>query len=363
MATKPFFQLSFLLLCLSFLTKSQAKHVAALYIFGDSDLDNGNNNDKDTLAKANYPPYGIDYPKGTTGRFTNGLTIADYLAQFLNINQPPPFLGPMAATGKSPRGYNYASASAGILPETGTIVGSNLNLTEQVRLFRKTVDTILPQHLKTPEAISRHLSSSIFLVLIGSNDYAMNYLLPQFSNSSRLYNPEQFAELLLNELGNHLREMYRLGGRNFVVFEIGPIGCLPTVALENAGTKTRCVEKPNDLVSIFNAKLASNINQLTSSLQHSTFVLVKTFNLVHGLVENPSRNGFNDSRNPCCVISDKTGTCIPNKTPCQDRNGHVFWDGAHHTDAVNRFAAREIFNGTSFCTPINVQNLVHKHAL
>lgn len=229
--------------------------------------------------------------------------------------------------------------------------GSNLNLTEQVRLFRKTVDTILPQHLKTPEAISRHLSSSIFLVLIGSNDYAMNYLLPQFSNSSRLYNPEQFAELL------------RLGGRNFVVFEIGPIGCLPTVALENAGTKTRCVEKPNDLVSIFNAKLASNINQLTSSLQHSTFVLVKTFNLVHGLVENPSRNGFNDSRNPCCVISDKTGTCIPNKTPCQDRNGHVFWDGAHHTDAVNRFAAREIFNGTSFCTPINVQNLVHKHAL
>lgn len=145
MATKPFFQLSFLLLCLSFLTKSQAKHVAALYIFGDSDLDNGNNNDKDTLAKANYPPYGIDYPKGTTGRFTNGLTIADYLgkfkvdgliywhsgkiklmiwnaAQFLNINQPPPFLGPMAATGKRPRGYNYASASAGILPETGTIV-------------------------------------------------------------------------------------------------------------------------------------------------------------------------------------------------------------------------------------------------
>ena len=85
--------------------------------------------------------------------------------------------------------------------------------------------------------------------------------------------------------------MYRLGGRNFVVFEIGPIGCLPTVALENAGTKTQCVEKPNDLVSIFNAKLASNINQLTSSLQHSTLVLVKTFNLVHGLVENPSRNG------------------------------------------------------------------------
>ncbi|RVX21675.1 GDSL esterase/lipase [Vitis vinifera] len=263
------------------LDKITSQTCCSLYIFGDSDLDNGNNNDKDTLAKANYPPYGIDYPKGTTGRFTNGLTIADYLG----LQLEPDRAGEVV---QKNRGYNPSSA-----PET-------------------------------PEAISRHLSSSIFLVLIGSNDYAMNYLLPQFSNSSRLYNPEQFAELLLNELGNHLREMYRLGGRNFVVFEIGPIGCLPTVALENAGTKTRCVEKPNDLVSIFNAKLASNINQLTSSLQHSTFVLVKTFNLVHGLVENPSRNGFNDSRNPCCVISDKTGTCIPNKTRARTETAMYF---------------------------------------
>ena len=77
------------------------------------------------------------------------------------------------------------------------------------------------------------------------------------------------------------------------MFEIGPIGCLPTtVALQNInGTKTQCVQKQNDLVSIFNAKLAPKINHLTSSLQHSNFVLVKTFDLVLGLVENPSRYG------------------------------------------------------------------------
>ena len=43
-------------------------------------------------------------------------------AEFLDICQPPAFMGPMATAGKRPRGYDYASASSGILPETGTIV-------------------------------------------------------------------------------------------------------------------------------------------------------------------------------------------------------------------------------------------------
>jgi len=50
----------------------------ALYLFGDSLIDNGNNNLLPTLARANFFPYGIDFPQGSTGRFTNGKTIADF---------------------------------------------------------------------------------------------------------------------------------------------------------------------------------------------------------------------------------------------------------------------------------------------
>lgn len=49
----------------------------ALFIFGDSLIDNGNNNYLFTAAKANYFPYGID-SGGPTGRFSNGLTVVDY---------------------------------------------------------------------------------------------------------------------------------------------------------------------------------------------------------------------------------------------------------------------------------------------
>lgn len=51
----------------------------ALYVFGDSLLDSGNNNLLPTLAKADFPPYGRDFAKGSTGRFTNGRTVADFI--------------------------------------------------------------------------------------------------------------------------------------------------------------------------------------------------------------------------------------------------------------------------------------------
>lgn len=67
----------FLLACnLSVLGK---KVVPCYFIFGDSLVDNGNNNDRSTVAKANYPPYGIDYPGGQTGRFSNGRNLADFI--------------------------------------------------------------------------------------------------------------------------------------------------------------------------------------------------------------------------------------------------------------------------------------------
>ncbi|KAJ9700563.1 hypothetical protein PVL29_006054 [Vitis rotundifolia] len=157
--------------------------------------------------------------------------------------------------------------------------------------------------------------------------------------------------------------MYRLGGRKFVVFDVGPIGCLPAIARKRAGPKTLCVEEINNVVSIFNAKLALKINQLSSTLRNSTFVLVKNFNFVHDLVENPSRFGFKDSRNPCCIVSEESGACIPDKIPCKDRDGHVFWDAAHPSSAANRIIANEIFNGTSLCTPMNVRKLINAHKL
>ncbi|KAL2894298.1 hypothetical protein RDABS01_010207 [Bienertia sinuspersici] len=54
-------------------------NVPCFFIFGDSLVDNGNNNGILTLARANYQPYGIDFTQGPTGRFCNGRTVVDVL--------------------------------------------------------------------------------------------------------------------------------------------------------------------------------------------------------------------------------------------------------------------------------------------
>lgn len=60
--------------------------VPALFVFGDSLIDNGNNNNIPSFAKANYFPYGIDFNGGPTGRFCNGLTMVDGIGKFYSMS-------------------------------------------------------------------------------------------------------------------------------------------------------------------------------------------------------------------------------------------------------------------------------------
>lgn len=70
---------SLLLLLSSFVDAQNGPR--ALFVFGDSLVDSGNNNFLATTARADSPPYGIDYPTHiATGRFSNGLNIPDIIS-------------------------------------------------------------------------------------------------------------------------------------------------------------------------------------------------------------------------------------------------------------------------------------------
>ncbi|KAG5056230.1 hypothetical protein JHK85_008740 [Glycine max] len=57
-----------------------AQPTRAFFVFGDSLVDSGNNDFLVTTARADAPPYGIDYPTHRpTGRFSNGLNIPDLI--------------------------------------------------------------------------------------------------------------------------------------------------------------------------------------------------------------------------------------------------------------------------------------------
>ena len=64
---------------------AEEAQVPAMFVFGDSLVDDGNNNFLTSLAKANYYPYGIDFNGGSSGRFTNGRTIVDMLGKIFKM--------------------------------------------------------------------------------------------------------------------------------------------------------------------------------------------------------------------------------------------------------------------------------------
>lgn len=69
----------FLLLVLSLSVAHGQPLVPAMFIFGDSIVDAGNNNQLSTIVKANFPPYGRDFPNHKpTGRFCNGKLASDF---------------------------------------------------------------------------------------------------------------------------------------------------------------------------------------------------------------------------------------------------------------------------------------------
>jgi hypothetical protein len=56
--------------------------VNAVYVFGDSLVDVGNNDHLPEPAPRANRPYGMDLPGSPTGRFTNGYNLADVICKY-----------------------------------------------------------------------------------------------------------------------------------------------------------------------------------------------------------------------------------------------------------------------------------------
>ncbi|KAF4349526.1 hypothetical protein F8388_012699 [Cannabis sativa] len=109
-----------LLLVLVMSFGQQQAEARAFFVFGDSLVDNGNNNYLATTARADSPPYGIDYPTHRpTGRFSNGLNMPDLISEQIGSEPTLPYLSPELTGERLLVGANFASAGIGILNDTG----------------------------------------------------------------------------------------------------------------------------------------------------------------------------------------------------------------------------------------------------
>ncbi|KAA8538746.1 hypothetical protein F0562_028359 [Nyssa sinensis] len=329
--------------------------VPAMFIFGDSLIDNGNNNDLPSFAKANYYPYGIDFNGGPTGRFSNGYTMVDQIAELLGLPLIPAYSE--ASGDQLLHGVNYASAAAGILDITGRNFVGRIPFNQQISNFESTLNEI--RNNLGPTELAQALTRCIFFVGMGSNDYLNNYLMPNYPTRNQ-FDDQQYADLLTQHYTQQLTRLYNLGARKFVLAGLGIMGCIPSILAQSA--IGACSQEVNQLVLPFNANTKTMINNLSANLPGIHVIYVDVHNMFQDILTNYRSYGFSVINRGCCGIGRNSGqiTCLPFQTPCPNRDQYIFWDAFHPTEAVNIIMGRKAFNGDQTVVyPINIQQLAN----
>ncbi|RWW15787.1 hypothetical protein BHE74_00017622, partial [Ensete ventricosum] len=202
----------------------------AFFVFGDSLVDNGNNNYLATTARADTPPYGIDTPSHrATGRFSNGKNVPDIVSEYLGAEPTLPYLSPELHGERLMVGANFASAGIGILNDTGI---QFVSLSSRSTLRGK------------PSPAGRLLT------------------LPR------------------------VHRLHELGSRRVLVTGIGPLGCVPAELALRSRTGA-CDPELQRVPDLYNPQLMQLLSDLNAQYGSEVFVAVNAYKMHMDFITNP----------------------------------------------------------------------------
>ncbi|WOL12917.1 GDSL esterase/lipase [Canna indica] len=221
----------------------------AFFIFGDSLVDNGNNNYLATTARADQPPYGIDTPnRRPTGRFSNGKNVPDIVSEYLGAEPTLPYLSPELQGEKLLVGANFASAGIGILNDTGIQFANIIRITKQLQYFEQYQQRL--SSLIGPQKTQRLVNEALVLITLGGNDFVNNYYLVPYSARSREFSLPDYR-------------IYELGSRRVLVTGVGPLGCVPAELALRSRTGA-CDPELMRIPDLYNPQMIALLNQLNA---------------------------------------------------------------------------------------------------
>ncbi|KAK1314124.1 GDSL esterase/lipase 7 [Acorus calamus] len=277
--------------------------INGMFVFGSSILDSGNNNYlPNTTARVDYLPYGLDFPLGPTGRFSNGRNIIDVLGSLLRLpSLIPVFNDPQTRGDKVIHGVNYASGGSGILNSTGSVSEGVITLTLQINNFERVT---LPER----RARSVDLRKYLFVVGAGGNDYLLNYFLIPISQRPNLIG---FIRTLISTPSRRLQ----LGSQNICSPAHQPQQLRAVVTTQSSG---HCVKPINAAILLFNTHLGLLVDCLRPSMPRSKLIYINTYKIICDIIDDPTHQGFAEVKQSCCKVSSngllcERGECLPEK--------------------------------------------------
>ncbi|XP_037464653.1 GDSL esterase/lipase At5g33370-like isoform X3 [Triticum dicoccoides] len=327
--------------------------VNAVYVFGDSLVDVGNNDYLPAPAPRANRPYGMDLPGKPTGRFTNGYNLADVISQRVGFEMSPkPYLSMLPhdkiLLGLCKIGANYASGGSGILDTTGK---GTLTMRTQVEYFKKAADNMICYPSK-----EEHLSRSLFLLSGGGNDFSA------FDPSSA--SPQAYVVKMVTTYIEHIQALYDMGARMVGILDVPPIGCTPGQRIDMPNGE--CNEQANSLAQAFNGLLRAKLAEAAAAnMKELKYSIAANYNILNDMMANSLVAGLRQVKTACCgsgklnaeVMCSHQGTTA---CPAAEHDDYMFWDMLHPTHATIQRGVVALFygNGPKYGEPVNFGTLV-----
>lgn len=331
--------------------------VPAVFVFGDSTTDAGNNNYiANPIYSANMLPNGQDFIPAS-GRFTNGKLIVDYLCDYLDLPAIPPFLQPGA---NLKNGINFASGGAGVL--NATRAGRTIPFEVQQDNFNKVYNNPSAYGLT-----SETIQNALFYISISANDYIV-YI-------TELQSVVSFEDYKMQVVGNitkAIKNLYAKGVRKFVVQGIPALGCAPAISLAfNAKPTGSCNPFVQGIMESHNAALKPALAQLLATLPEIRLSFsLAFFQIQLEAAEDPKQYGFKVGLDACCGVGPYGGAVACGQcdvidgqnvttSTCSKPDNYAFWDYFHPSSEAYRIMAAAMWKGkASLITPYSVKDLV-----
>ncbi|KAK8286005.1 hypothetical protein V6Z11_D08G261500 [Gossypium hirsutum] len=269
--------------------------VPAMFIFGDSIVDVGNNNDLGLGFTDQQPAYMSDKANG----------------EMLLI------------------GANFASAASGYYNATATLYNT-LSLSQQLENYKEYKNKLTA--ITGKSNASSIISNGIHLISFGSSDFLQNYYINPLLFTS--YTPNMFSDILIESYDNFIQNLYELGARRIGVTTLPPLGCLPAAITAFGHGSNQCVARLNNNAISFNNKL----NHRSQRLKRSP---------LYTIITKPDVNGFAEVRRACCGTGLLETSILCNQHSigtCSNASQYVFWDSFHPTEAAKKILATNLSN-------------------
>ncbi|XP_072996550.1 GDSL esterase/lipase At2g31550-like [Typha latifolia] len=339
--------LLFLVLLFSCITENISKDAgeqppkfSAIFYFGDSSLDTGNNGYIPTLAIAKHYPYGQDFPGNkATGRFSNGRLVPDFLSAELGLKQfSRPFMDPTLSDKDILTGANFASAGSGFDDATSAVTNT-IPMSRQLKMFKLYLERL--RKIAGEEEGARIVGNALIFISSGTNDFVVSFY--DLPNRRGEFNISEYQNFVLHKVHNAVKELYNLGARLFCVAGLPPIGCIPlqiTVSRTHHLLDRACVAEQNSDSIVYNAELQKLLLKMQQSLSGSKFVYIDSYEFLMEILKHPTKYGFRETSRGCCGTGlTEVGPLCNYLTPtCLNVPSYVFYDAVHPSEKVYRLA-------------------------